>query len=218
MRQRRTERELTAVKINPLLYATSRNVRAFWSHVERQAGEDGCWLWTAGRNKYGYGRFALTTGHRPGDSVPPQIHTVAHRLSFALTRGYWPELFILHRCDTPPCVNPNHLREGTQSENVQEAFDKGRKISTTRLSDQTVDDIRDLYYDGTHPRHIARLCGVSLSLVYNHTGDITPNPPDWTPEEEERYEAHWGGRDQKRWHLLGRNRDAEAQTARRPRT
>lgn len=53
---------------------------------------------------------------------------LAHRVSYELHHGPIPQgALILHSCDNPGCVNPAHLRAGTQSENILEAFAKGRK-------------------------------------------------------------------------------------------
>ena len=84
----------------------------FWSHV---AKSDGCWLWTAGLNR-GYGAFAV---HRKDIG--------AHRYSWMLENGPIPDgLFVLHRCDNPPCVRPDHLFIGTQLDNMLDKMSKGR--------------------------------------------------------------------------------------------
>ena len=74
----------------------------FWRHV---AKGDGCWLWIGFKNQWGYGRF-----HR-NMSFP---YAQAHRLSWELEHGAIPAgLCVLHRCDVPACVNPDHLFLGT---------------------------------------------------------------------------------------------------------
>ncbi len=88
----------------------------FWPKVRR--GE-GCWEWTGARSAKGYGR--LTAGRR-GDG-----YLRTHRLSFELAYGPVPDgLFVLHRCDNPPCVRPDHLFLGTKSDNMRDAVSKGR--------------------------------------------------------------------------------------------
>lgn len=75
----------------------------------------GCWLWYGARLPRGYGQMYFR-GHR----------LYAHRLMFALFRRSPGALLVLHRCDTPECVNPDHLFLGTQADNMQDAKRKGR--------------------------------------------------------------------------------------------
>ena len=81
----------------------------------------GCWLWTAHLNDKGYGK-AIVGGWRGRRCVR------AHRRSYEVFVGPIPDgLNVLHRCDTPSCVNPAHLTVGTQSENVKQGWDRGRR-------------------------------------------------------------------------------------------
>jgi hypothetical protein len=86
----------------------------FWAKVEKTEG--GCWLWTASRHPKGYG--LLSFGNRPAR---------AHRVAWQLTNGDIPPgLFVCHRCDNPPCCNPEHLFLGTNTDNMRDASQKGR--------------------------------------------------------------------------------------------
>lgn len=82
------------------------------------ASTDGtCWEWMGRRDKDGYGSFRMS----------PSETDLAHRASWRLHRGPIPEgLFVLHRCDNPPCVNPEHLFLGTQADNVHDMYAKQR--------------------------------------------------------------------------------------------
>ncbi len=87
----------------------------FWDKVDKQ-GPEGCWVFTGSRNSDGYGSFnARPTTDR------------AHRAAWILTYGEIPEsMSVLHRCDNPPCCNPNHLFLGTHLDNVRDRHLKGR--------------------------------------------------------------------------------------------
>lgn len=90
--------------------------RDFWERVNKS---EGCWLWTGHFNRQGYGhlRFGPT----------PQKSTHAHRVSWTLARGPVPPgLQVLHECDVPACVNPEHLFLGTISDNVRDSVQKKR--------------------------------------------------------------------------------------------
>lgn len=107
-----------------------RNRRAdqFWRHAV--ADPSGCVLWQSGKNEHGYGTVAWNG----------RTAQLAHRISYTLRHGAIPDgLLVLHRCDTPACVNPDHLFTGTQLDNVRDMFAKGRarpggKDSNARIS------------------------------------------------------------------------------------
>lgn len=78
----------------------------------------GCWLWTGRVNIQGYG--LVYAGGRS--------QLIASRAMYELTHSVQlpTEIFVCHRCDTPPCVNPHHLFLGTAGDNVRDAARKGR--------------------------------------------------------------------------------------------
>lgn len=82
--------------------------------------ENDCWLWTAGkRGNNSYGGFRINTKTNP---------VLAHRYSYLLYKGNIPEnTKVLHICDTPLCVNPNHLILGTQQDNIKDRDLKKRQ-------------------------------------------------------------------------------------------
>lgn len=97
-------------------YTPEKHLEIFWSNVDKSAGENGCWLWTAGKHKDGYGNF------RWNDSAQ-----LTHRISYQLAYGEFdPSLNVLHSCDNPPCVNPHHLFLGTHADNMRDMVRKGR--------------------------------------------------------------------------------------------
>lgn len=91
----------------------------FWKNVERE-GPDDCWLWSGNSN----GVYGLLYRH-PHDGG----RTGAHRFSYEMHHGPIPEgMLVLHKCDTPLCVNPAHLRVGTPKENMADMDAKGRRV------------------------------------------------------------------------------------------
>jgi len=108
-------------------------VDRFWSHVNKT---DYCWEWTASKYPFGYGCFKAN-GKKFG----------AHRFSWILANGpilYY--LFVLHKCDNPSCVNPDHLFLGTQRANMRDRMKKwrhvyGEKSKASKLTESQVFDI-----------------------------------------------------------------------------
>lgn len=85
----------------------------FWKNVTRGPG---CWLWSGSRNDKGYGHI-----HVFNKTIQ------AHRASWEIANGQIPDgMYICHRCDNPPCVNPEHLFLGSPSDNTRDAVRKGR--------------------------------------------------------------------------------------------
>lgn len=94
----------------------------FWEKINKT---ENCWLWTGIINSKGYGslRFGST----------PQRSTFAHVVSWKLKYGQYPPWFqVLHKCDVPNCVNPEHLFLGTISDNVRDAVTKKRHSETSK--------------------------------------------------------------------------------------
>src|SRR3990167_43424 len=96
---------------------TLKNTEArYWSLVDKR-GPNECWVWRGYRHKQGYGRFKWRGQNR-----------LAHRLSVQFTTGKeipW-QVHALHRCDNPPCVNPEHIFLGNHRANMADMRRKGR--------------------------------------------------------------------------------------------
>jgi hypothetical protein len=112
----------------------------FWAHVDK-GNNDGCWEWTAARDKKGYGVF----------SIPGRKQVFAHRYSYELAYGSVPpDILVLHHCDNPGCVRPTHLFMGTHADNMTDMVNKGRSLFGERhpgaiLTEQDVVQIRQLH-------------------------------------------------------------------------
>jgi len=116
----------------------------------------GCWQFHGAPTSNGYGR--LTYEHRT---------EYAHRVSAMIFLGFdlASELLVLHRCDVPACVNPDHLWIGTQADNMRDAAAKGRMTGGKKLSEGKVAAIKyDLGLGRPH-RSLALEYGVSTTTI-----------------------------------------------------
>src|SRR5258708_7398075 len=81
----------------------------------------GCWLWTASVNRAGYGIFCAANKDRNKRRIG------AHRAAYEFYVGLIPKgRWVLHRCDVPCCVNPQHLFLGDHAANTKDKMLKGR--------------------------------------------------------------------------------------------
>lgn len=139
----------------------------FWVQVDQSGGPDACWPWLGYRSPLGYGKFHVK---REGKWVT----RLATHVAWELTHGPLPPgTPHLHQCDNPPCVNPAHVRPGTQAENVADMRRKGRardpngeRASGARLTADQVQDIRVRYAaGGVSQSALARAYGVDSKTV-----------------------------------------------------
>ncbi len=119
----------------------------------------GCLLWEGCVNEHGYGTATVEGRQRR-----------AHRISYALHRGTVPAgLHVLHKCDVPSCVNPDHLFLGTHLDNMA---DRGRKGRAARQvgeghgrSKLTADQVKAIFRSGGPAAAVGRAHGVSKETV-----------------------------------------------------
>ena len=136
-----------------------RILRRFWSKVNIPKDyENECWLWTAGSIN-GYGQFYIY--NKP---------IGAHRFSYECYNG--PILngsLIRHSCDTPSCVSPYHLLNGTHYDNKHDAIERGRYNKTINIL--TENDVKDILNyirkDKINNKKLATMYNVSIRTIYN---------------------------------------------------
>lgn len=92
--------------------------RRVWENIDY--GGDGCWPTTCAPNEHGYGVLTVS------ENGAKRVRKVT-RLVWAAIHGPIPDgLWVLHRCDNPPCARPSHLFLGTPLDNVRDMLAKGR--------------------------------------------------------------------------------------------
>lgn len=139
------------------------DLHRFWSHVDIRSDIE-CWLWGIAKFDDGYGAFSID-----GQS------TRAHRVSWSLVNGGIPHgMHVLHSCDTRACVNPAHLRLGTNNDNVadkvarhRQARHRGADNPTAKITEEDVAMIVSLLRSGQSQRCVGNRFGISQKAVCN---------------------------------------------------
>jgi hypothetical protein len=139
-------------------------VRRFWNKVDVR-GPDECWEWRGSRGSRkprGYGQIWYDGRLRP-----------AHYMSLVIAGRDPGELWGLHLCDNPPCVNPDHLYAGTAADNARDVNErsdwnhhKGERHFYSKLSDEDVREIRRLHSAGFSQSDIAQRFGITPQYVW----------------------------------------------------
>lgn len=149
----------------------------FGSHI-RKSNND-CQEWIGHRDKQGYGVLSvyLKNGKR--------TTMLAHRVAYLLEHKEIPdELCVLHLCDNPPCVNPDHLYIGTRSDNLKDAYERspyrvsfftrtgqqGEQNFHAKLTQKQVNEIRERYTCGNVNQS---LLAKEYDVSKNHISCIT---------------------------------------------
>jgi len=119
------------------LYAASgeRPMKTFTSTKQRPLADrfhekyainecTGCWIWLAALSTRGYAHFW---------NADLKLMIGGNRISWELHNGAIPHgKHVLHKCDNPKCVNPDHLFLGTHGDNMRDMFNKGRENNANR--------------------------------------------------------------------------------------
>lgn len=179
------------VSENELQNSDPNNGHWFWDQVDVR-GADECWPWI-GRGKLRshkwYGSLHLPSGKKDK----------SHRVAYELAIGEIPAgKFVCHKCDNPPCCNPNHLFAGTQLDNMRDCANKkragmqvhpersylvtsrskitrprGEQQGSSKLTDDNVRLIRNLHSRKMFMSVIAKQFGVSASAIEHVIHGIT---------------------------------------------
>lgn len=127
-----------------------------------------CWEWTGCRLPSGYGLAKVKVNGKWRNAY-------AHRLAWEREHGKIPSgLFVLHRCDNPSCVNPNHLFVGTAKDNSRDMVKKGRnrpfhaareENPNSKLTTEEIEEIRAAVARGNRQADVAEVFGIAQSHV-----------------------------------------------------
>ena len=156
-----------------MVYVVTRGIDwrrdRFWARVDVR-GEDDCWLWQGAIRKPPAQPYGWTSYLNHG--------ITAHRLAWILTNGpiESSSIYVCHRCDNPPCVNPSHLFLGTAADNSADMAQKGRARpgpvtpqflnSRRRFSPEQVRVIRRRFDAGESRVAMAAEYGVTKRVIY----------------------------------------------------
>ena len=128
----------------------------FWEKVNKTPR---CWLWTAHGNDKGYGMFWVKDRNE-----------FAQRVSWRLRFGEFNrELRVLHRCDNPACVRPDHLFLGTPTDNMLDRDRKGRQAKGERNGNRKLTEakVRAIRRSTRSAMALARQYGIDVTHVWN---------------------------------------------------
>ena len=138
--------------------------RRFWDKVEKLGAED-CWPW-AGATVKGYGSISGTSSVQ---------RYYSHRVSWEIHNGKIPHgMLVLHHCDNPPCVNPDHLYIGTAQDNSNDIRSRGKhpfsgfrgeEMHAAKLTNAAVVGIWEMLMDGRTHKEAADAHEISETTV-----------------------------------------------------
>lgn len=159
-----------------------RTVERFQSKIQKGDSENSCWIWLGAKHIRGYGYFGVSHGK----------NVYAHRFSYEISHGPIPDgMCIMHKCDNPSCVRPDHLQVGTQKDNIRDRDQKKRTATGKRsgvhtkpenfptwalrgenndracLTQKEAEEIRELFSSGSMKTDkLALKYGVGRSTIY----------------------------------------------------
>jgi hypothetical protein len=145
-------------------------VNRFLEKVDYNFNENGCLEWIGSLTDKAYGLFSYN-----GKTVK------AHRFSYELFYEKIPEgMVVMHSCDNPKCVNPNHLSLGTQEDNIRDMINKNRDnkakgsaVGNSKLTEDQVKEIKNKINSGMKQRDIAKEYKVAPNTISNIKNGIS---------------------------------------------
>jgi HNH endonuclease len=145
----------------------------------------GCWNFTGTLTSNGYGHMSFH-----GESEYTHRISAVIYLNFDLDSG----LVVMHICDKSSCFNPDHLKIGTQLENMQDAVAKGRMSNTKKMTTAQVAEVKYLLTKGDPYRQLALRFGVSTSTIGQIARgetwrDVAPREETHDPSELQELES-----------------------------
>lgn len=154
-------------------FRENKRIRDFWSKVS--VGEDDeCWEWQ------GYKRSITGYG-----AANRKLESSAHRASYKLTYGSIPDgMWVLHKCDNPPCCNPNHLYLGDAKDNAVDRETRnrymlprgknGQKISIVKMRNMFCDYVMGSTLDDISNKYKVSKTGSHKRIIkFSRTNDVT---------------------------------------------
>jgi hypothetical protein len=170
------------------------NLARFYSNLDFDCPSD-CWEWTAGRNSKGYGQCYFQGKQQ-----------LTHRVAYQIKNGPIPDnMMVIHSCDNRACCNPDHLRLGTNQDNMNDMKERGRSHlhgakgilnPIAKLDDSAVLSIREIYATGQYTqKELEAAYGIDQTVIsdivrgiaWPHVGGpITTNGIKLTARKGER--------------------------------
>jgi hypothetical protein len=143
-----------------------------WDELYAPVPESGCWIWLHATSTAGYGQIQMAGKLE-----------YAHRLSYERAKGPIPAgMLACHRCDTPSCVNPDHIFVGTESDNRVDMHRKGRWVSRRqRLSLEQVREVDRRLSEGEAMSDLARSYGVVYATIQERIQKLRAGKYDRLP-------------------------------------
>lgn len=150
----------------PIPKLSDNDTVRFWKKVN-VLDETHCWDWKGYKRK-GYGCFQIRINKKNKNFIATRISYFIHNEICP------PEKIVLHTCDNPSCVNPNHLRLGTNKENTQDMmcknrgkqqFKNGKEHIGSKLNEFDVVTIREQFLKGFSQSNLSVKYSVCQSLI-----------------------------------------------------